>query len=376
MRRKVKNMYFVEKTFSDIILDFSLLPKEFDAENSIFFDIETSGLSPKNSPVFLIGLMFFKKHEAIFRQYFSNSVEEEIYILNAFVDDVKCFETIYHFNGLSFDIPFINKRLAYHGIKYQLNKDDSFDIFQVVKKHKEILGLESCRLKSVEEYLGIFREDDLSGKEVADSYKKYVNTKSHFLRDKILLHNEEDILNLYKILPILKIIDSKNQKTDVEILDFSINFFDDTVLFEGKCNLSSSANIIWSNENINFNWDNDSKNFKLEFAVITDILYYFFKDYKNYYYFPELDQAVHKSAAKYYRFEKKAQATKQNCYIKQSLKFIQFPIQIENPHIKTCRLCPECEDNCLVVDELKDKIDRDFILRLLEKTISLIKALH
>lgn len=362
-------MYYVEKIFSDITLDISLLPKEFDAKSSIFFDIETSGLSPKSSPVFLIGLVFFNNQEAVFRQYFSNSVEEEIDILNAFIDDVNCFKTIYHFNGLSFDIPFINERLSHHGIKYRLDKSSSFDIYQFVKKHKEMLNLESCKLKSVEEYMGIFREDDLSGKEIVDAYKKYLNTKSHFLRDKMLLHNEEDILNLYKILPIIKMIDSKKMKSQVEVSNYSISFSEKAVLVEGKYDLDDEKNIEWSNEDMNFKWKSISKSFKLEYILKKDILYYFFKDYKNYYYFPELDQAVHKSVAKYYRFEEKHPASRSNCYIKQSHKYIKLPFELEGFEIKLCRIEPDFKDYCIPLEEIKKYKDSDIIRRIIIITI-------
>ena len=362
-------MYFVEKTFSDINLEISLVPEEFDAENSVFFDIETSGLSPKSSPVFLIGLMFFNKQEAVFRQYFSNSLEEEIDILSAFVADIKCFKTIYHFNGLSFDIPFINERLSHHKVSFRLDKSDSFDIYQIVRKHKELLKLESCKLKSVEEYLGIFRKDDLSGKEVADSYRKYVNTKSQFLRDKMLLHNEEDILNLYKILPIVKIINSKNSKYKVEISDYSINLSDYYVIIKGKYNLDISKNIEWSNENINFIWDNISKLFKLEFKIQKNTLYYFLKDYKNYYYIPELDQAVHKAAAKYYRFEEKHPANNSNCYVKQSLEYIELPFEPVCLGIKLCRKTPDYKDCCIPMEEIKKYNSSDIIIRIINDAI-------
>ena len=43
------------------------------------------------------------------------------------------------FNGLAFDIGFINYRLKKHNIDFSLNKEDNFDIFKFVKSFKQYL---------------------------------------------------------------------------------------------------------------------------------------------------------------------------------------------------------------------------------------------
>ena len=61
--------------------------------------------------------------------------------------------------------------------------------------------------------------------------------------------------------------------------------------------------------------------------VINDSLKYFYTDYKNYYYLPKEDMAIHKSVAAYVDRDHKEKCKASNCYIKKEGKFI---IQHEN----------------------------------------------
>lgn len=49
---------------------------------------------------------------------------------------------------------------------------------------------------------------------------------------------------------------------------------------------------------------------------------HYFEDYKNYYYLPQEDMAIHKSVAAYVAAENKEKATKSTCYIKKTDAFI------------------------------------------------------
>ena len=51
----------------------SFLPKK---EEILFFDIETTGLSPKSSQIYSIGILLFKDSEMEIVQLFANSLSE------------------------------------------------------------------------------------------------------------------------------------------------------------------------------------------------------------------------------------------------------------------------------------------------------------
>jgi len=64
---------------------------------------------------------------------------------------------------------------------------------------------------------------------------------------------------------------------------------------------------------------------KLRLPVLTDTLKFFYADYRNYYYLPYEDTAMHKSVAAYVDAECKVQATKETCYTKKYAAFIMLP---------------------------------------------------
>lgn len=175
--------------------------------NSFVFDIETTGLSPKFCKVILIGVLFNKDNKTIIKQYFAQTEDDEKDLLLAFINDINAFDTHITFNGLAFDIPFLNSRFNKYNINFELNKNDDIDILNIVRPFKGLLSLSDCKLKTIEKYIGISREDTISGKESVKLYKEFVSSKSNDLKNKILLHNYEDIYYLgylYKIKDLLE----------------------------------------------------------------------------------------------------------------------------------------------------------------------------
>ena len=57
--------------------------------------------------------------------------------------------------------------------------------------------------------------------------------------------------------------------------------------------------------------------------------YHFFADYKNYYYLPQEDMAVHKSVGAYVEPAFRQKATAGNCYIKKTGTFLPLPKGID-----------------------------------------------
>lgn len=175
--------------------------------NSFVFDIETTGLNPKFCKVILIGVLFNKDNKTIIKQYFAQTEDDEKDLLLAFINDINAFDTHITFNGLAFDIPFLNSRFNKYNINFELNKNNDIDILNIVRPFKGLLSLSDCKLKTIEKYIGISREDTISGKESVKLYKEFVSSKSNDLKNKILLHNYEDIYYLgylYKIKDLLE----------------------------------------------------------------------------------------------------------------------------------------------------------------------------
>lgn len=180
----------------------------------VFFDIETLGLNPQFYPVILIGMSYEENGKYIVEQFFAEDILEEERILNQFKSKISPSDILVTYNGKNFDVPYINKRMERYGLNYSLNQEH-LDVICHVRPNKKKLGLESCSLKSVERYLRINREDTIDGAESINLYNRYVKTREEEIKQKIMLHNFEDVYNLPGILKIFDNIEFGTENADL-----------------------------------------------------------------------------------------------------------------------------------------------------------------
>jgi uncharacterized protein YprB with RNaseH-like and TPR domain len=223
----------------------------FSNSNICFIDIETTGLSRTNNYIYLIGILYYNnsKNSWSIKQLFAENKSEEKLILEGFINFINDYDIIITFNGNTFDIPYINQRLILLNIPYEISMDKSYDIYKIVKENRFYLNLESLKLKSLERYLGIFRDDIYTGKECIKFYFNYVKSKDLILRNKILQHNYDD---LYYMLDIMKIIDTikykkqlliKIKDKEIVLVIDRINIVGDVFSVNGYIDDKSSVNI-------------------------------------------------------------------------------------------------------------------------------------
>lgn len=203
-----------------------ILNEDLKIDNNTFiFDIETTGLSPKFCKVILIGILYNCQNKTVIKQFFAENEDEEKDILSAFVDDIKNFRRHVTYNGLGFDIGFINYRLKKHNITFNLDKEEDFDIFRFIKQFKTPLGLEDCSLNTVETYFDIHRNDIIDGGESVKLYKEFVENQDYKIMDTILLHNYEDIYNLSKLVDIKDLVGEKLNLLDLNGVNHNLKVF-------------------------------------------------------------------------------------------------------------------------------------------------------
>lgn len=176
----------------------------FGGKRTAVFDIETTGLNPSYCKVILSGLMLINGEECQVIQYFANQADDEAEIIektNALLANV---DVIITYNGKHFDLPFMEKRAKKHGLTF--NPNYNLDLYLVVNGHsclKEVLP--NLKQKSVEVFMGLAdnRDDEISGGESVALYNRYMTTKNFQLERQILLHNHDDLIQLYRLLPVI-----------------------------------------------------------------------------------------------------------------------------------------------------------------------------
>ncbi len=215
-------MKIINKTLDKNKVDMSLIES-----NICFIDIETTGLSRQYNSIYLIGLLYFEDDTWKLVQIFADSLDEEEKVLRSFLNLISKFNKIITYNGDSFDIPFINYRLKKYHIQGKIYEEISMDLYKIVKNNKHYLNIENLKLKTLERYLGIFREDIYNGKDCIEFYLEYTRTKDYELEERVLKHNFDDLYYMPDIIQILHIINEKKAlKIDYENFELSLLLHD------------------------------------------------------------------------------------------------------------------------------------------------------
>ncbi|SDK82756.1 hypothetical protein SAMN05216497_101125 [Clostridium cochlearium] len=176
--------------------------KKYHMDEIAYFDIETTGFDRENNNIILISLGWYEDYYNFrINQYYAESLQEEYDILKSFGNDIKNFDIWSSYNGIAFDEPFIKHRLHKKNLEYDLPKEH-VDLYRHIKPYYKKLGMKRCNLKSVERFIGINRKDEINGEISVKLYEEYLSTGDTNLRDIIMLHNYEDVLNLPKIFKL------------------------------------------------------------------------------------------------------------------------------------------------------------------------------
>lgn len=310
-------------------------------KDNLFFDIETTGFSRTGCFCYLIGVSFTDGRHFTVIQWLAEGASDEPLLIHKFCELAENFSSIIHFNGDNFDIPFLTKRAAIHNIPLNLDNMRSIDLFKHAKGLKSILRLESYNQTTVEHFLGIHRNDTYTGGELIKVYKEYIKNDQlpakHADSEKLLLlHNFEDICGLIKISSIVSYNNIINKHISYKDIEYTPAY---DIADEAKQsdNISSTAYITLSFslpeelpvsvllKDEYYVLRAEHSTLKLRLPVITGILKYFYPNYKDYYYLPYEDTAMHKSIAAYVDSECRIKATKETCYTKKHGTFIMIP---------------------------------------------------
>jgi hypothetical protein len=374
----------------------------YSPKSSLFFDIETTGFSPSSSVVFLIGVLFCEKDGSwTLRQFFAENTTDEPELLRAFLALAAHFDTLIHFNGSTFDLPYLRKKAEqyqlahlpeFHAAFALLQNDSadhsdvscrSLDLYQKYRSFGKILSLEHMNQISLEAFLGWQRKDRLTGKHMVTLFQKYAASKEPGILSLLLLHNHDDMIGMTKLLQFasyLALFDgtignllstelltndtsAENAVTGNRALtcDFSGNpssgsgdsdLYTDTgglpVILQIRFTPASPLPVSFSIDGT-YRLTAEKDICTMQIPVVSETMCHFFPDYKNYYYLPLEDQAIHKSVAAYVDKQYRQPAKAANCYIKKSGRFLPQPEEVITPAFSRSYASPELYFSC---DEL------------------------
>lgn len=236
-------------------------------DNICFFDIETTGLSRNNDIIYLIGILYPARKDNKWHlvQFFAKDLKDEVNILMEASDTLSSFDTIINYNGNSFDIPFFNHRLKLYDMHCDISLDKSLDLYKIIRKNKDILDLKNYKLRTIEEYLGIRREDLYTGKDCIGFYKDYILTQNPSLKKKILQHNYDDLYYLPKVINILDIIEEKktfmisSENHNISFIIDNIKIVNDYLTIRGTAKGKIINKVLYYDQNYKVSIDNTGR---------------------------------------------------------------------------------------------------------------------
>lgn len=325
-------------------------------ENILFLDIETTGLSPRTSYIYMIGMAAYYNDSWHFAGLMAENPGEEQLILTKFLSILHEYKTIVHFNGNRFDLPFITERCTANGLSVNFESFTGIDIYKRINPYRHLLGIANCKQKTLEKFVGIDREDLYSGGELINVYKRYMETRDESLYKLLSLHNFEDISGMLSVISVLNIPSVFEELPTVEKV--SADTYTDylgvknrELLIEFKLSGTIPGKISF---NANDCYVSLHKNRGLlKIPVFSEELKYFYDNYKDYYYLPKEDMAVHKLVATYVDKAFREPAKASTCYTRLSSEFLPQWDVIVSPFFK------RDYDSKLLFFELSDNVKTD-----------------
>lgn len=205
--------------------------KKYNMLSMCYYDIETTGFDKDRDYIMLISIGYFTGNDSFkIKQFFAEKSNEENSILLKFKEEVERFARWCSYNGIAFDEPFITNRMDKYFINFRVPVYH-MDLYRIIRPYYEQLGINRCNLKTVEKFVGIQRQDTITGEESVQLYNKFLNTGDGKIRNVMLLHNYEDVLDLPYLFNLVYRIDKDTSlirnnlanKRQIDYLKFLLN---------------------------------------------------------------------------------------------------------------------------------------------------------
>lgn len=283
------------------------------------FDIETTGLSSARSYLYLIGMLKKECDCWELTQWFCESPLDEKQAVCSFLEALKGVSCLVHFNGRTFDLPYLKQKCASYRFPDVLSPIPEMDLYAALRPYRRLLPVSAMKQQDLEHLAGSPRTDDKSGKELIQIYRQYLSTADDQCLATLLRHNREDVAGMTWVSLLLSLDHFFEGEFEVQKISEQENAI--TLTLQTKYPLPFT----FSCSQDGFCLSGTPDGLSLSVRRLDGTLKYFFPDCRNYYYLPDEDTAVHKSIGCYVDCTHRVQATRKNCYQKKNGNFVLLP---------------------------------------------------
>lgn len=333
-------------------------PEKFFPEDSLFFDIETTGLSHKRSHLYMIGAIYREAGQLTFIQWFLQRPSEEKDVLLAFSTLVRQVSTVIHYNGQTFDVPYIKEKCHHWDLDDPFSADcqiQSLDLYRKMLPLKKVLQMTSLKQKDIENFLHYPRADEKDGKELIQVYQQYLQNAGEEELQLLLLHNRDDLfgmLTIYGFHTALSNLISEESQTTLNVASEEIpeslnETSEDIQAISQNTDVYIEENTLKIRKMLSPAFPADL-HIESEYGVLhieNSLLFltiygsngcfrHYFSNYKDYFYLPLEDTAIHKSVGIYVDPSCREKAKADTCYIKKEGLFFFQPTDLFQPDFR------------------------------------------
>ncbi|MBO4390871.1 MAG: ribonuclease H-like domain-containing protein [Lachnospiraceae bacterium] len=327
----------------------SLLPGK-----TLILSIETTGLKPDNSELFMIGTLSFtvgntKENEpdevlsVKRKQWLIHALHEERTAILEFLEMLRRerYDRIITFYGSTFDLRFPVECLREFGLyreAEQLENYPNMELSKVLRPFRKALDLTDNRQQSFESIIGYRRNRQETSFQISDLYRTgrelyYVQKgiKGSFPEDVeevIFEYNRDKLFGIFHMLPLLFYVKISEPGDNAPVLTHEISEYQGFLEIRGESLYPVLLPLTYQEGSLRVDWN--ERQFVIRLSIYRGELKLFFRDYKNYYYLPLEDTAIHKKLGSLVDSAHRKPATKETCYQKKSGIFLP-----ENPSYHT-----------------------------------------
>lgn len=283
----------------------------------LFIDIETTGFTAQNSSLYLIGAAYYSGENWYIKQWFADYYEEERDVLEAFFAFASSYTHLIHFNGNNFDLPYLLQKCGQYELPYNFDSFKGIDLYRRISPYKFFLNTPNCKQKTLETFLGIDRKDKYNGGQLINIYHTYVKNSTEYLYKLLILHNSDDMKGMLQLVPLLAYHDLFNGEIKVrkvQAASFPDSEGKERHMLLMKLSFPHALPRPISAVSNGCCFSGEENEGLLKVPVYEEELKYFYSNYKDYYYLPAEDVALHKSVAAFVDKDHRVQAAAANCY--------------------------------------------------------------
>ena len=244
-------------------------------------------------------------------------------ILQKFEEVISGYDKLLGYNSTRFDESFIVERCRKYKFNTKIKSKKHIDMYLTATKAKCLLNLPNYKQKTIEEFLGLHRDDKYNGGELIPVYQQYSLTGDEQAKELILLHNFEDVKGMIFISDILSYSDLLS--SDFTYISHSID--EDKLRGQLRCEIALPNQINKLREYGMYIIKNDILHLTLN--LYSGQLYTYLSDYKNYYYLIEENMIIPKALGESIDKNNRRPAKRADCKVSLEGTFIQLPEKLE-----------------------------------------------